>query len=106
MGETMNNLRLLRENAGISQQRLGELLDVSQQTINKYESGQSQAGYDILIQLSNIFSVPVEALIDDDIELDRFLDSLKLHLTPGERVLLYNFRRTDRELRDQVFRML
>lgn len=37
------NLALLRRNAGLSQEQLAEKLDVSRQSVSKWESGVSQS---------------------------------------------------------------
>jgi transcriptional regulator with XRE-family HTH domain len=54
----------LREKAGISQERLAELLGVSRPTISQIESGQRKISADDLIKLSNVFHVSLENLVE------------------------------------------
>ena len=59
----IKNLRLLREERGLSQQKLAEMLNTTQQTIFKYEKTQSEPDISTLIKLADIFNVTVDYLI-------------------------------------------
>ncbi len=59
----VKNLRLLREESGLSQQRLAEMLSISQQAIFKYEKTSNEPDISTLIKLSEIFNVSVDFLI-------------------------------------------
>jgi transcriptional regulator with XRE-family HTH domain len=52
-------LRHLREAQGMSQEALGEAVDVSFQQIQKYERGTNRVGASRLFQFANVFDVPV-----------------------------------------------
>ena len=59
----VKNLRLLREEKGISQQKLADMLNISQQAIFKYEKTANEPDISTLIKLSEIFDVSVDYLI-------------------------------------------
>lgn len=58
-----------RKKAGMSQQELAEQLDVSRQTVSKWETGMVLPSAEKLIRLSKLFSVPLDVLTDDSIGL-------------------------------------
>lgn len=59
----VKNLRLLREENGMSQQSLADLLGTTQQAIYKYEKTAVEPDIATLIQLSDVFGVTVDFLI-------------------------------------------
>ncbi|MFH0931901.1 MAG: type II toxin-antitoxin system antitoxin SocA domain-containing protein [Candidatus Zixiibacteriota bacterium] len=58
------NIKELRERAGISQDKLAELLGVLRPTISIIEVGKRKISAEELVKLSKIFDVPVENLLD------------------------------------------
>ena len=58
----------LRKKKGWSQEELGYKLDVSRQTISKWESGQTTPELEKLVKLSEIFEITVDELIKDNNE--------------------------------------
>lgn len=61
-------LKELRNEKGISQEKLSELLNVSRQSISRYENGTVQPDFDKLITLSKYFEVSIDYLLDHSIE--------------------------------------
>ncbi len=57
-------IKELRQQFGISQQRLAELLQVSRPTISQIENRERKISADELIKLSEIFNLSVEGLLD------------------------------------------
>ena len=53
----------LRESYCLSQEKLAELIGVSRQTVQKWESGASLPEIDRLIKISNCFGLSLDALI-------------------------------------------
>lgn len=53
----------LRKKAGLSQEDLAEKVNVSRQSVSKWESGQSTPEMDKLIVLSNIFNISLDELV-------------------------------------------
>ena len=59
-------IRKIRAEQGVSQEALAELLDVSRQTISKWENGKVRPSADNLARLSQALGVSVDALVKDD----------------------------------------
>lgn len=59
----------LRKEKALSQEELGEKLNVTRQTISKWELGQSKPDMDKMKDMSNLFGVSLEELTNDEIEL-------------------------------------
>lgn len=60
------SIKNIRTEQGVSQEALAELLDVSRQTVSKWETGQVRPSADHLARLSQALGVPVDALVKDD----------------------------------------
>jgi len=56
----------LRKKAGLSQEALGEKLNVTRQTVSKWELGQTAPGMDMLSEMSKIFGISVDELINEE----------------------------------------
>ncbi len=56
----------LRKERSLSQEELGEKLDVSRQTISKWELGQTTPEMNKLIELSNLFEISIDSLIKEE----------------------------------------
>ena len=59
----LKNLKLLRTEANISQQKLADILMLSQQSINKYENHNIEPDIKTLISLSKFFDVSIDYLV-------------------------------------------
>ena len=59
----LENLKKLREEAGVSQKNLAEVIGVSQQSINKYENHNIEPDIGTLIRIADYFSTSVDYLI-------------------------------------------
>lgn len=59
----------LRKQRGISQQDLAEKLDVSRQSVSKWELGTAAPSTENLINIGKLFGVSVDALVDDRLQL-------------------------------------
>lgn len=59
----MNNLKQLRLQKGLSQQALADKLDISQQSVYKYENQITEPNIDMLKVIADFFEVSVDYLI-------------------------------------------
>lgn len=57
----------LRKKAGLSQEELADKMDVSRQSVSKWESAQCAPELSKLIQLSNFYGVSLDYMLKDDI---------------------------------------
>lgn len=61
------NLQYLRKlHGGITQEKLAERMGVSRQTVSKWETGEAYPELDKLLELSNLFSCTLDALLKED----------------------------------------
>ena len=58
----------LRKKNGLSQEELAEKLNVSRQSISKWEGAQSIPDMNKILKLSDLFSVSTDYLLKDEIE--------------------------------------
>ena len=65
-----DKLSQLRRKAGLSQEELGEQLNVTRQTISKWELGQSKPDTDKLMEISKLLKVDFNQLIDDEVLIE------------------------------------
>ena len=59
----VKNLKLLRTKNGLSQQALADALEISQQSINRYENHKVEPDIDMLIKMADFFGTSVDFLI-------------------------------------------
>lgn len=64
----VKNLKKLRTEKGISQQKLADILGTSQQAINKYENQNCEPDIDMLISMAEYFGTTVDYLIGKESE--------------------------------------
>lgn len=63
MGKFAEQLTSLRKQAGMSQEDLAEKLQLTRQTISKWETGASTPDLELLVQLAEVFDVSVDSLL-------------------------------------------
>ena len=60
----------LRKKAGWSQEELASQLNVSRQSVSKWEGAQSVPDMDKVVQMSRLFGVSTDFLLKDELELE------------------------------------
>ncbi len=60
----------LRKQNGMSQEELADKLDVSRQAVSRWENGSAQPDASNLLQISKLFRVSADYLLNDDYESD------------------------------------
>lgn len=68
-------IALLRRQKGWSQEELAEKMDISRQSVSKWESGQSIPDLDKIIKISNIFAVSTDYLLKEEGEEETYADA-------------------------------
>ena len=58
-----DNLQFIRAQAGITQEQLAEQLDVSRQSVSKWESGTSFPEMDTLLRICDLYNVNLDTLL-------------------------------------------
>lgn len=82
----------LRKQNLLSQEQLAEKLNVTRQTISKWELGQSKPDMDKLTAMSKLFNVNIDMLTNDDVSLDG-KEKLKENESPVKKKNNNNFSR-------------
>ena len=59
----LTNLKALRREAEISQQKLGEAVDISQQSINQYENQNVEPDISNLVKLADYFDTSIDYIV-------------------------------------------
>ncbi len=100
-------IRRFRLQKGLSQMGLAELIGVSYQQVQKYESGKSSISIERLIDIAEALDMPVSKFFPSEKELLSEEESPYGELTGEEKRLLELFRKIeDRNTRKAVFRIL
>lgn len=84
------NLKFLREQKGLTQQQVADLLSFKKNTYANYETGYSSPDFQVLKSLSDFFGFPADEMLYQDISsLDFKKPKLLIHTPPGEEKTLY-----------------
>lgn len=70
-------LQIIRKGKGITQEALAEKLEVTRQTISKWECGESTPDFQNLVKLSEIFEVSTDFLLKDNVNKEEKKDDNK-----------------------------
>jgi transcriptional regulator with XRE-family HTH domain len=62
-------LRLLRERHSLTQQELADKLEFHQAHLYRLETGKKKPNAELLVKLSRLFGVSVDALVKDELEV-------------------------------------
>jgi transcriptional regulator with XRE-family HTH domain len=71
----MENLRVLREKNNMTQEQLAERMEVSRQTVSKWESGTSMPEMEKLVQLTEMFGCTMDGLLKGNMHLENEKES-------------------------------
>ncbi len=88
-------LLTLRKNRDLTQEQLAERLDVSRQSVSKWESGQAVPELDKIVALSNIFDVTTDYLLKPS-EINELTVKTELLAKQQEQMLIRERRRSQR----------
>ena len=86
------NIKLLRTRRGLSQQQLASVINVSQQSINKYENHDVEPNIDTLCAIAEFFNVSVDFLIGRT-DIERKIENTSFcELNESEQQLISHWR--------------
>lgn len=71
------NLQFIRAQAGVTQEQLAEQLDVSRQSVSKWEGGQSFPEMDTLLRICDLYDVNLDTLLRGSVEESRVGDTAR-----------------------------
>lgn len=100
-------IKRFRQQKGLSQMGLAELIGVSYQQVQKYESGKSSISIERLLDIAEALDIPVSRFFPSERELLSEEESSYGELTEEEKRLLEFFRSIkDRNIRKAILRIL
>lgn len=78
----MKNLKALREKNNLTQQQMSDIFGIQRPTYSRYENGERQPDFDLLIAISKYFNVSVDYLLgkEDKPTIDEQLDGVEFAL--------------------------
>ena len=82
----------LRKKEGLSQEELGYKLNVTRQTVSKWELGQTTPEMDKLVEMSKIFNISVDELVNDNetVEQNTIIENKKIgNASSKEKIVKY-----------------
>ena len=77
-------IMMLRKKNGWSQEDLAERLDISRQSVSKWESGASIPDLERIVNMSQLFGVTTDYLLKDEIEEAEFAEGTTPEITEGK----------------------
>ena len=75
----MNQIRLFRTQRGMTQEELAEKLDVSRQTVAKWERGDTLPDVASCVRMADVFGIPVEMLARGMTDAPLTLDGKRMY---------------------------
>lgn len=100
------NLKLLRQEYGISQQRLAEAIGVSQPSINKYENHNIEPEIEVLKRMADYFNTSVDFIVGHTDIKRRIEHTEVFHLNQFETEVITRFRSLDEEEKQCIDRII
>lgn len=91
------NLKKLRQEYGISQQRLADAIHVSQPSINKYENHNIEPEIEILKRMADYFNTSIDYIVGHTNIRRRIEHTDACHLNSTEMELITRFRALNEE---------
>lgn len=87
-------LRELRENRGLTQEELSNMLDIEWQHVSRLENGKNLPSCNILMSIAEIFDIDIRQLMNyehlgKDNDIDRLINNLLGLATDEQKVLFY-----------------
>ena len=86
------NLKLLRKDSGISQQKLADSIGMSQQSINQYENHDTEPDIMTLCKLADYFETSVDYLIGHTDIRNHIEPTSAYHLNAAEGAVIDKYR--------------
>ena len=83
-----DKIMTLRKKTGWSQEELAAQLNVSRQSVSKWEGAQSIPDMDKVVQMSRLFGVTTDFLLKDELEIEEHTQSEPMDEPPPRRVTM------------------
>lgn len=90
--DVLPNLKALRQEYGISQQRLADAIGVSQQSINQYENHSIEPDIAVLMRLADYFNTSIDFIVGHTEVRRRIEHTEAFHLSKDESEVITQYR--------------
>lgn len=98
----VENLKKLRNKKGVSQQKLADAIEVSQQSINKYENHKIEPDIQTLIKLADYFETSVDYLIGHT-DINHVVESVSSYdLNADEAAIIDDYRKLSKKQKESI----
>ena len=98
----VKNLKKLRNEKGIIQQQLADVIGISQQSVNKYENHNIEPDIATLIQLARFFDTSVDYLIGNT-DINRMIENVKnFDLNDDEAKIIGGYRKLYKDEKESI----
>lgn len=102
----MERLRILREERGISQQKLAVVIGTTQQNIHRYENGHNEPDIATLMQLADFFQTSIDYLVGNT-DIRRKIEAVtSFDLNTEEAQLVEKYRKLRPTARQNILSMI
>ena len=102
----MKNLKKLRIERNLSQQKLAEKFQLSQQAIYKYENNLAEPDIQTLKNFASFFHTSIDYLVDYTPDMVSSCENASSELTPDEVHLVHLYRRLSSGARHHIIALL
>ena len=89
--DIMKNLKLLRNQKGLSQQKLADILHISQQSVYKYENDITSPDIDTLKNIADFFETAIDYVVGYTELPHKIEPTIKLSLNQDEAKLIEKY---------------
>ena len=84
-----DKIKMMRTSNQLSQESLATLLNVSRQSVSKWEQGISKPSTEKLMRLSEIFKISVEDLMNEDLQMKKYYNTFHYFSGVWQRKSVY-----------------
>jgi len=104
--EYMKNLKMLREEKGISQQGLADQLGTHQQSIHGYENGLHEPDIETLKLLADFFNTSIDFLVGNTDVIHKIEPVERFDLNENEGALIEKYRKLNGNAQNSIMTMI
>ena len=98
----LKNLRKLREEKGISQKQLGDVIRVSQQSVNKYENHSVEPDISTMTAIADYFCVSLDYLVGRTQIKSPAKITSRCDLTSEEQIFIEKYRSLNEKQKESI----
>ncbi len=102
----LDNLRLLRDEKGVSQQKLADVLGLTQPSINKYENHNVEPDIYTLKLMADYFETSIDFIVGHTTIRRKIEETAEYALNETEQELIHTFRSLSKEEKECILTVI